>query len=287
MMNFLSLKNQANNGELKLPSHIFRCPTVVAILMATYNGDLYLKQQIDSILEQTYSDWTLYISDDGSTDETIKIINDYIEKYPDKIVFVESPINKGCSNNFYWLLLSVEANYYMLSDQDDVWFPDKIKNSVDLIHELNNTPALIGLNDILCDSDLNPIKPDFWYNNKLIDTYLKWNYAGVCCPISGAQMIINKELREIIIKNLGNELTYDHWICLLAIKYGVIKRANILARYYRIHQNNLLGNKGIVKRRNIFKDFIMNSRILKPVYNNWFKFCFYKIISVIRLRIGK
>lgn len=285
-MKFDFFKNRANSGELKLPSIIKKCNTDVAILMATYNGESYLREQIDSIINQTYNNWTLYISDDGSTDNTISIINDYTRKYPDKINFLDSPNNKGCSNNFYWLLLSVESKYYMFSDQDDVWFPDKIKNSIDLIQKIDNIPALIGLNDILCDAKLNPIKPDYWFNNKLIDKYLTWNYAGVYCPISGAQMIFNKELREIIIKNLGNELTYDHWICLLAIKYGIIKRHPIIARYYRIHENNLLGNKSLFKR-NLIKNFIMNLRILEPIYNSKLKFCFYKVISVIRIRLRK
>ena len=62
---------------------------MVDILMATYNGGKYIAEQIDSILNQTYNDWKLYIRDDGSKDNTINIVKEYSEKYPDKIIFVE------------------------------------------------------------------------------------------------------------------------------------------------------------------------------------------------------
>ena len=98
-----------------------------AILMATYNGEQYVAEQIDSLLAQTDSDWTLYIHDDGSKDHTQEIINKYAETH-DNIVVMDFPGGNGAKENFFKMMFSVDADYYMLCDQDDVWLPEKVAN---------------------------------------------------------------------------------------------------------------------------------------------------------------
>ena len=94
-----------------------------AILMATYNGEQYVAEQIDSLLAQTDSDWTLYIHDDGSKDHTQEIISKYAETH-DNIVVMDFPGGNGAKENFFKMMFSVDADYYMLCDQDDVWLPE-------------------------------------------------------------------------------------------------------------------------------------------------------------------
>ena len=104
----------------------------VDILLATYNGERFLQKQIDSILQQTYSNFTIYIRDDGSKDGTIKIIKDYAQKYPNKILFIEDILgNLGVTQNFNELMKYSSANYIAFSDQDDIWLPQKIEKSFD------------------------------------------------------------------------------------------------------------------------------------------------------------
>ena len=101
--------------------------------MATFNGETYLTDQIDSILNQTSDDWTLYINDDGSNDGTENIIQSYSKKHGDKIVILNLfPKGMGAASNFLSMLENIESEYYMFSDQDDVWSPKKIEKSVKL-----------------------------------------------------------------------------------------------------------------------------------------------------------
>ena len=103
---------------------------MIAILMSTYNGECYLKDQIESILSQTYKDWILYIRDDGSTDRTIRIIKTYVGNYPDKIIYEYDRLgNLGSGRSFMKLLSSIDSDYYMFCDQDDVWLPSKIEKT--------------------------------------------------------------------------------------------------------------------------------------------------------------
>ena len=113
----------------------------VAILMSTYNGEKYLKEQIESLLAQTYGNIEIYIRDDGSKDNTIKIIKNYKEKY-NNIVLKEGK-NIGFINSFFELLnLCNDADYYAYCDQDDVWMNDKIERAVKFLGKTDeNKPA--------------------------------------------------------------------------------------------------------------------------------------------------
>ena len=106
----------------------------VDILLATYNGEKYIREQIDSILNQTYKEFRLLISDDGSTDGTRDILNEYKAK-DDRIEIFMQEENLGVVKNFEFLLKKVEAKYYMFSDQDDIWKDEKIEKSLKKIEE--------------------------------------------------------------------------------------------------------------------------------------------------------
>lgn len=100
----------------------------IDILLATYNGEKYLREQIDSILKQTYKNFNLIISDDCSKDSTRKILKEYEQKDNRIIVYLQEN-NLGYVKNFEFLLSKVQSKIYMLSDQDDVWLPEKIEKT--------------------------------------------------------------------------------------------------------------------------------------------------------------
>ena len=100
----------------------------VIVLMSTYNGEQYIKEQIESILNQTYSNMELYIRDDGSKDQTVAILKKY--EQDGKLHFSQGK-NMGFINSFFEVMrTSGEADYYAWCDQDDVWLPEKIERAV-------------------------------------------------------------------------------------------------------------------------------------------------------------
>ena len=141
----------------------------VAILMATYNGEKYIKEQIDSLLEQTFINWNLYIQDDGSIDRTIEIVQSYDDS---RITIVDNGLtHPGPCLNFMNLLNIVESQYYMFCDQDDVWLPDKIAISYERmkIEEQyhNDLPILVHTDYKSTDAFLNIIKTSEYNKKKL------------------------------------------------------------------------------------------------------------------------
>lgn len=130
----------------------------VDVLLATYNGEKYLKEQIDSILNQTYQNINLIISDDNSNDSTRKILEEY-KKIDNRIKIYLQDKNLGYIKNFEFLLTKVESNYYMLSDQDDVWLPEKIEKSMKTLKE-KNADLVFGDLEVV-DEKLNTIYPSF------------------------------------------------------------------------------------------------------------------------------
>ena len=106
---------------------------LVAIVLCTFNGSKYIEALMDSIIVQTYENWELWISDDGSKDNTISVVRQYAEFYPEKIHILPEHAPLGACTNFLKTLTGAqlnEAEYYMFADQDDVWFPDKIEKLV-------------------------------------------------------------------------------------------------------------------------------------------------------------
>ena len=134
--------------------------------MATYNGENYLSQQLDSLFEQTDKDWVLYVCDDGSSDSTNEILHHYADRY-DNIIFVEGKGRQGAKGNFFGLLERVEADVYFFCDQDDVWLPEKVEKERKMLDEMaekygNDTPLAVYSDLFVVDQNLEPIHKSFW-----------------------------------------------------------------------------------------------------------------------------
>src|SRR5690554_3762938 len=100
----------------------------IAIVLSTYNGEKYISEQLDSILNQTYQNFMLYIRDDGSKDSTISIIQKYQKTNPTKITFIQDDLgNLHVFDSFKQLLLHSSGDYYVFCDQDDIWTTNKLK----------------------------------------------------------------------------------------------------------------------------------------------------------------
>lgn len=220
----------------------------IDVLLATYNGEKYLKEQIDSILEQTYKNIRLIISDDCSKDRTPEILKEY-QQNDDRIELHIQKSNLGVVKNIEFLLKQVKSPYYMLADQDDYWLPEKVEKSLEKLKK-ENVDLVFGDLEVV-DKDLKTMYSSFndymlltRKINKYIDSY-KVNYLYNC--VTGCTVLAKKETIEKILPLPTNSkrLIHDHWIGLVVALNG--KLAYIPEKYikYRQHGNNEVGTEKI------------------------------------------
>ena len=220
----------------------------IDILLATYNGEKYLEEQIDSILNQTYKNIKLIISDDCSTDNTIDILKKYENEDNRVKVYIQED-NLGVVKNIEFLLNRVDSPYYMLADQDDFWMPEKVEKSLETLRK-NEADLVFGDLEIV-DENLNIMHPSF--NDymlltrkikKYIDSY-KINYLYNC--VTGCTILAKKETIDWILPlpTVSKHLIHDHWIGIMVAING--KLAYMPEKYikYRQHGNNQIGTKKI------------------------------------------
>lgn len=211
--------------------------------MSTYNGQDYLIEQIQSILNQTNHEWHLYIRDDGSSDKTCKIIQSFAQKY-NCITFIndKNRENVGVVRSFMRLLQVIKADFYMFSDQDDVWLPNKVQITLNRMLQCHyqSLPVCVHTNLEVVD---NSLKKYVSASRKLVwssfQRLLFWN-----C-VTGCTIMVNQKLKNMIkFKNMNYDNIYMHdwWIALIAAEFGEISFINKSTMLYRQHGNNVEGS---------------------------------------------
>lgn len=218
---------------------------VVDILLATYNGEKYLEAQLESILNQTYSNFRLLISDDCSSDNTKKILEKYKEKDNRIITFFQEK-NLGVIKNFEFLLKQVENKYYMFSDQDDIWKKNKIEKSIKKMEEFNCDLVYTDLEVV--DENLNVIYSSYWKLKgiyKKIKKYNNFESLYLNNFITGCTIISKKEFIDKVLPlpNTSKYVLHDYWIPLIISQYGKIDYIEEPLIKYRQHKNNKIGSK--------------------------------------------
>jgi len=221
----------------------------IDILLSTYNGELFLTQQIDSILSQTYKDWHLTIRDDGSIDGTLGLVKDYCKKYPDEITFSKDNLGRlGLERSFSQLLEKSSSNYVMFCDQDDVWLPEKVEKSIKKLllieKEFPGVPALIFTDLEVVDSSLNHISSSFWKYQCANPKRTKLNHLLVQNMASGNTMIMNRALGVLIGRIPAEAIGHDWWTALTAAAFGKIGYLPEATIKYRQHSGNTSGALG-------------------------------------------
>ncbi len=233
---------------------------MVAVLLAVYNGEKYLKEQIDSLLSQTVSDIKIIIHDDGSTDSSAEIIKLYCEKYPNKICCLEGKPTGGASQNFAFLLQSCDErfDYIMFCDQDDVWLPQKIEKTLALMQksegEDKNIPVLVHTDLKVADGTLNVINKSFFDFQKLNQDNITLPRLLVQNYVTGCTVMINNALRQKCGKIPNNCIMHDWWLALTAVIFGKLVCLKESTMLYRQHSDNQVGAKasyglGFIKRK--------------------------------------
>ena len=214
----------------------------IAILLGTYNGAAYLQDQLNSYLKQSHNRWTLWASDDGSTDSTYQIIENFAKQIGEnRLYFVAGP-RSGFAANFLSLVCNprIQADAYAYSDQDDIWMEDKLKRATEFLSSISkDIPALYCSRTLYVDQNDNPMGVSQAYSKPAaFQNALIQNIA------SGNTMVFNDAARTLMLRagsNLDLDL-HDWWTYLLITGAGgqVFFDQEPTVRY-RQHAQNIIG----------------------------------------------
>lgn len=220
------------------------------VLLSTYNGEKYLKQQLDSLIEQELRPTKILIRDDGSEDSTIDILDAYAKKY-DFISYYRGE-NLKPARSFWDLIIQTEkADYYALCDQDDVWFKDKLRRAVELLEkEEDSIPLLYCSKYTLTDKDLKPIDSDV----SALYNFSDFPHALLYHTAPGCTFVFNEAARNRILEydvNREYVLIHDAIIHKAVTLFGKMILDKESHMYYRQHGDNEIGMNA-----NVFVTFI-------------------------------
>ncbi|MCR5625567.1 MAG: glycosyltransferase family 2 protein [Lachnospiraceae bacterium] len=235
------------------------------ILLATYNGEKYVQELLDSIEAQTVTDWELIAFDDRSTDKTYEILREFQKKHRKQVIVERNVTSTGNAKDNFALLFrrakKSNAQYFLPADQDDVWLPDKIEKLSNAMNKMEErfgerTPVLIHSDLIVADSKLNVISESFFEYAKLEKKTPIYKLVSQN-NVTGCACMINRELLMSVADEIGLEtvMMHDYWCALYAAVFGRIAFLNTPTVYYRQHGNNSLGAQKANSLVRLYKRF--------------------------------
>lgn len=209
----------------------------ISVLIATYNGAKYLAAQIESILNQTYSISEIIILDDSSTDSTFDIVLDYANRH-EQIKIFRNDHNLGCVKTFSNAMLLATGDFIALSDQDDVWLPNKLEIMMGYI---SSDYDLVHSNAYLCNENLETY--GLYSDSKVfVKTSNFINYLNHN-DVSGCTALFSCKLLQRTMPIPDGFWMHDHYLALMASYYGKVVYIDKPLIKYRQHANNVLGAK--------------------------------------------
>ncbi|WP_164974321.1 glycosyltransferase family 2 protein [Filimonas effusa] len=221
-------------------------PPLVSVVMCTYNGEKYIDEQITSILQQRYENFELIVADDRSTDNTWSKLLYWQQQHPEKIKLFQNAVNLGYNKNFESAIQKASGDFIALSDQDDIWLPEKITaqmaafsdDTIVLVH--NKSVRLEG-------SSLNYKKAalQHHFSGNRTRKFFFFNH------IMGHDMIFRRSLVQYIVP-IPDKMSYDWWISVVATCLGSVVSVGSFLVHHRIHEsNNFFSSQAASKKKEL------------------------------------
>lgn len=219
----------------------------VSILISTYNGEKYIKEQLESIVNQSYENYEIHLRDDGSSDKTVSIVKEFFKNYPDRFFFYQGE-NLGAIGSFNYLITHVNSELYATCDQDDIWLPEKIMDQVK-IYKSNYSGSDFPF---MCFSDPVIYKDSTIANITLSEVQsmnvklLISSYKNLIAmnPVAGCTMLFCENAKRLYSRSIGNGLImHDHLMAAIVSFHGRLVFCDKQHVLYRQHGQNVLGNK--------------------------------------------
>ena len=294
--------------------------STVSVAMATYNGEKYILEQLDSIVKQTVLPDEIVISDDNSTDNTVNIINEFIKSHNDYNieykVIINSPANSGVTSNFQNAIENTTGDIVFLSDQDDVWKNNKIERVLNAFESNRNINLVVhnaqilrqrnngfsGENSFFYDQHSSPIRDEL--GEKKITILKKdkfFNYILSSNLINGMCMVAKRDFLYSILP-FPKYTVHDAWIMFCAITNDSCYAINDSLALYRIHYENTIGlgaKKSVFSRiitfdektkQSLIERYVWSVRVKSYLHDSYEDFTeenrkYYEFISKERLSI--
>lgn len=223
------------------------------IILATYNGEKYIKQQLLSLVAQTFKDWKCIIHDDGSTDRTVEIIKKFCS-LDSRFTLIEDSVHlKNPGKNFLHTLEYSTSDFICFCDQDDIWLESKLEKLYGAISEKNDSvPQSVFCNAHLWNSETNKI----WGSATLAFPRDVESLLFLNCGIQGASAIFNRKMKDLLLVKIEKIVMHDWYLTILACTVGKIDYLHENLMLYRQHGDNVTGNASgtfFDKFKNFFK----------------------------------
>ena len=222
---------------------------IIDVLLAAYNGERFISEQIQSILNQTFADFRLLIRDDGSTDRTLAIVDAICLANPDRVSRIsDKRTNLGAKGNFAAMLEHSQSNYVMFSDQDDIWSPDKIEATLAAMrfeeqcgHPADPTPTLIYTDVVVVDSANRELAPSYFSYTGIEATRTTYPALFLQNTVIGCTAMANRALLDRALPIPSGVAMHDWWLALVAVGTGRIAMLDRPTLRYRQHGSNEVG----------------------------------------------
>jgi glycosyltransferase involved in cell wall biosynthesis len=236
----------------------------VLILMGTYNGGKYLAEQLDSICSQTFLNWRIIISDDGSSDNTLDIAREYKNKIGSDRILIKQGPSTGFADNFMSLAEDpdIKADYYFFSDQDDIWMANKLERAVSCLGSIDTSkPGLYGSSTLLCDE-----QGVIYGRSNIYSFPMNFRNAIIQCVVGGNTIAFNHSFKKLLEQIKPKKvISHDWWLYqLITAIDGFFYYDKEPSLIYRQHAQSVVGtNTSMVSQIDRL------SRVLKGNLKSW------------------
>lgn len=223
----------------------------IDILLATYNGERYLAEQLESLLHQSNQEWRLIAHDDGSIDRTVDILMEYQCLFPHKIIIIDDDFRSGgAKNNFYHLMQYSDAPYIMFCDQDDIWLEDKVEvtfqRMLDEEMKASGKAVLVHTDLKIVDENLNAVASSMFDYQRLPRRISSLSQIILQNSVTGCTMMVNRRAVEVSIPMPREAIMHDWWIACKVVQHGgVVSFISRSVIEYRQHGGNVVGSKKV------------------------------------------
>lgn len=218
----------------------------VQILLSTWNGARWLPALLESLQQQSFQDWQLLVRDDGSTDQTLRILLEWQDRFPDKVTgILADGVNLGSTRSFSRLAEISTAPFLCFCDQDDLWFPEKLEVQYEHLRRLQreygeHTPLLVHSDLAVIDQHKDIVSVSFWESRHFDVTQDKRAYL-LDNVVTGCAAAFNRAAATLAFPAPPQAMQHDRWLALVCSWFGQIQAIPHPLLLYRQHTQNQLG----------------------------------------------